>query len=56
VNVKLKEVPAKAKAADQNASSIMKLLQMSEKAIQADRVYDHENVFSELRAKIASKK
>jgi prevent-host-death family protein len=35
-----------------NALSIMKLLQVSEKSIQDGRVYDHEAVFSSLRAKI----
>ncbi|MDR1212352.1 MAG: type II toxin-antitoxin system Phd/YefM family antitoxin [Spirochaetaceae bacterium] len=35
-----------------NALSIMKLLQVSEKAIQEGRVYDNEEVFSNLRAKI----
>jgi PHD/YefM family antitoxin component YafN of YafNO toxin-antitoxin module len=37
-----------------NALSIMKLLQVSEKAIQDGRVYNSEEVFSSLRAKIAS--
>jgi PHD/YefM family antitoxin component YafN of YafNO toxin-antitoxin module len=35
-----------------NALSIMKLLQVSEKSIQDGRVYDHEEVFSNVRAKI----
>jgi prevent-host-death family protein len=35
-----------------NALSIMKLLQVSEKSIQDGRVYDNEEVFSSLRAKI----
>jgi prevent-host-death family protein len=39
-----------------NALSIMKLIQISEKAIQDGKVYDSEEVFSELRAKIGSKK
>jgi prevent-host-death family protein len=38
-----------------NALSVMKLLQVSEKAIQGGKVYDHEEVFSTLRAKIGSK-
>jgi prevent-host-death family protein len=38
-----------------NALSIMKLLQVSEKAIQDGRVYDNKEVFSSLRAKIGSK-
>jgi prevent-host-death family protein len=39
-----------------NALSLMKLIQISEKAIQDGKVYDNEEVFSELRAKIAAKK
>jgi prevent-host-death family protein len=39
-----------------NALSLMKLIQISEKAIQDGKVYDNEKVFSELRAKIAAKK
>jgi prevent-host-death family protein len=35
-----------------NALSIMKLLQVSEKSIQDGRVYDNEEVFSSIRAKI----
>jgi prevent-host-death family protein len=35
-----------------NALSIMKLLQVSEKSIQDGRVYDNEEVFSSLRAKL----
>jgi hypothetical protein len=38
-----------------NALSIMKLLQVSEKAIQDGKVYDNEEVFSSLRRKIGSK-
>jgi prevent-host-death family protein len=38
-----------------NALSIMKLLQVSEKSIQDGRVYDNEEVFSSLRAKIGLK-
>jgi prevent-host-death family protein len=38
-----------------NALSIMKLLQVSEKAIQEGKVYDNEEVFSSLRRKIGSK-
>jgi prevent-host-death family protein len=38
-----------------NALSIMKLLQISEKAIQDGKVYDSEEVFSNIRAKIGSK-
>jgi prevent-host-death family protein len=38
-----------------NALSIMKLLQVSEKSIQDGRVYDHEEVFSNLRSMIGSK-
>jgi prevent-host-death family protein len=34
-----------------NALSVMKLLQVSEKAIQDGKVYDNEEVFSSLRAK-----
>jgi hypothetical protein len=34
-----------------NALSIMKLLQVSEKAIQDGKVYDNEEVFASLRAK-----
>jgi prevent-host-death family protein len=37
-----------------NALSIMKLLQISEKAIQDGKVYDSEEVFSNIRAKIGS--
>ena len=35
-----------------NALSLMKLLQFSEKAIREDKVYDNDQVFSELRKKI----
>jgi prevent-host-death family protein len=38
-----------------NALSIMKLLQVSEKAIQDGKVYDNEEVFSSIKAKIGSK-
>jgi prevent-host-death family protein len=38
-----------------NALSIMKLLQVSEKSIQDGKVYDNEEVFSNLRKKIGSK-
>jgi prevent-host-death family protein len=39
-----------------NAFSIMKLIQFSEKAIQDGKVYDNEEVFSEIRTKIGRKK
>jgi prevent-host-death family protein len=39
-----------------NALSLMKLLQVSEKAIHDGKIYDHEEVFSSLRLKISSKK
>jgi prevent-host-death family protein len=39
-----------------NALAIMKLLQVSEKSIQDGKVYDNEEVFSSLRAKIEAKK
>ena len=35
-----------------NALSLMKLLQLSEKAIREGKVYDNDQVFSELRRKI----
>jgi prevent-host-death family protein len=35
-----------------NALSIMKLLQVSEKAIQDGKIYDNEEVFSSLREKL----
>jgi prevent-host-death family protein len=38
-----------------NALSIMKLLQVSEKSIRDGKIYDNEEVFSSLRAKIGSK-
>jgi prevent-host-death family protein len=38
-----------------NALSILKILQISEKAIQDGRVYDNEEVFSNLREKIGTK-
>jgi prevent-host-death family protein len=38
-----------------NALSVMKLLQISEKAIQDGKVYENEEVFSSLRAKFGSK-
>ena len=38
-----------------NALSILKILQISEKAIQDGRVYDNEEVFSNLREKIGIK-
>jgi PHD/YefM family antitoxin component YafN of YafNO toxin-antitoxin module len=38
-----------------NALSLMKLLQFSEKAIRDGKVYDNEQVFSELRKKIDKK-
>jgi PHD/YefM family antitoxin component YafN of YafNO toxin-antitoxin module len=38
-----------------NALSIMKLLQVSEKAIQDGKVHDNEKVFSNIRARIGSK-
>ena len=38
-----------------NALSLMKLLQFSEKSIQEGKVYDNEQVFSELREKIGQK-
>jgi prevent-host-death family protein len=38
-----------------NALSIMKLLQISEKAVRDGKVYDNEEVFSALKAKIARK-
>jgi PHD/YefM family antitoxin component YafN of YafNO toxin-antitoxin module len=38
-----------------NALSLMKLLQFSEKAIREGKVYDNEQVFSELRKKIGKK-
>jgi PHD/YefM family antitoxin component YafN of YafNO toxin-antitoxin module len=37
------------------ALSLMKLLQFSEKAIQEGKVYDNDQVFSELRKKIGIK-
>lgn len=37
-----------------NASSIMTLLQISENSIQVGKLYDSEEVFSNLRAKIRS--
>jgi prevent-host-death family protein len=39
-----------------NALSIMKLIQISEKAIQENKVYDNKDVFSALRTKIRPKK
>jgi PHD/YefM family antitoxin component YafN of YafNO toxin-antitoxin module len=38
-----------------NALSLMKLLQFSEKAIRVGKVFDNEQVFSELRKKIDKK-
>ena len=38
-----------------NALSILKILQVSEKAIQDGRVYDNEEVFSSLREKIGTR-
>jgi len=38
-----------------NALSLMKLLQISEKSILEGKVYDSEQVFSELREKIGQK-
>jgi len=38
-----------------NALSLMKLLQFSEKAIHEGKVYDHDQVFSELRKKLGRK-
>jgi len=38
-----------------NALSLMKLLQISEKSILEGKVYDSEQVFSELREKIGKK-
>ena len=38
-----------------NALSLMKLLQFSEKAIREGKVYDNDQVFSELRKKIGKK-
>ncbi|MCL2720504.1 MAG: type II toxin-antitoxin system Phd/YefM family antitoxin [Treponema sp.] len=38
-----------------NALSLMKLLQFSEKAIREGKVYDNNQVFSELRKKIGKK-
>jgi prevent-host-death family protein len=38
-----------------NVLSLMKLIQISEKAIQDGKVYDSDDVFSEIRTKIGSK-
>jgi len=38
-----------------NALSLMKLLQFSEKSIREGKVYDNDQVFSELRKKINQK-
>jgi PHD/YefM family antitoxin component YafN of YafNO toxin-antitoxin module len=38
-----------------NALSLMKLLQFSEKSIREGKVYDNDQVFSELRKKISQK-
>ncbi len=38
-----------------NALSLMKLMQFSEKAIRDDKVYDNDQVFSELRKKLEKK-
>jgi len=38
-----------------NALSLMKLLQFSEKSIREGKIYDNEQVFSELRKKIGRK-
>ena len=38
-----------------NALSLMKLLQFSEKSIHEGKVYDNDQVFSELRKKIGQK-
>jgi PHD/YefM family antitoxin component YafN of YafNO toxin-antitoxin module len=38
-----------------NALSLMKLIQISEKAIQDGKVYDSDDVFSEIRTKIGSR-
>jgi len=38
-----------------NALSLMKLLQFSEKSIREGKVYDNDQVFSELRKKISKK-
>ncbi|MDR0319874.1 MAG: type II toxin-antitoxin system Phd/YefM family antitoxin [Treponema sp.] len=38
-----------------NALSLMKLLQFSEKSIRKGKVYDNDQVFSELRKKIGQK-
>ena len=38
-----------------NALSLMKLLQFSEKAIREGKVYDNDEVFSELRKRIGKK-
>jgi len=39
-----------------NALSLMKLLQFSEKSVREGKVYDNEQVFSELRKKIGQRK
>jgi len=38
-----------------NALSLMKLLQFSEKSIREGKVYDNDQVFSELRKKVGQK-
>ncbi|MCL2759419.1 MAG: type II toxin-antitoxin system Phd/YefM family antitoxin [Treponema sp.] len=38
-----------------NALALMKLLQFSEKAINEGKVYDNDQVFSELRKKVSKK-
>ena len=38
-----------------NALSLMKLLQISEKSIREGKVYDSDQVFSELRKKIGQR-
>jgi len=38
-----------------NALSLVKLLQFSEKAIREGKIYDNEQVFSELREKVGKK-
>lgn len=39
----------------ENAFALLKLLQYAEKSIAEGNVYDHEQVFSELRKKISKK-
>jgi hypothetical protein len=56
MNVNLKEDIKPISYLKTNALSIMKLIQISEKAIQDGKIYDNKEVFSELKTKLLKKK